>query len=170
MATPKKWKNYEDVSRHLLEQFADHFGLGRVEGKQLVSGASGTEWELDAKAVRADTGSIVIVECRRHTGSRLSQENVGGLAFRISDVGADGAILVSPLELQRGAKLVADSANIQHVILRPDSTTTDYLMKHLDRVFVGVSDTLVVRLSETVHIQITHEDGSIEERGAGEAT
>jgi hypothetical protein len=168
VANPQKWQSYEDVSRHLLEQFASHFGLGRVEGKQLVSGASGTEWELDAKAVRDDGGAIIIVECRRYTSSRLSQEDVGGLAFRISDIGAEGAILVSPLELQSGAKLVAASANIQHVTLRPDSTTTDYLMTHLNNVFVGVSDTLRVRLTEVVHIKMTREDGSIEQRTIGD--
>lgn len=168
MVAPKKWKNYEDAARHLLEQFADHFGLGRVEGKQLVPGASGTEWELDAKAVRADGEGIIIVECKRYLNSRLTQEEVGGLAFRIGDIGADGGILVSPLDLQKGAKLVADSAGIQHVTLRPDSTTTDYLMTHLNNVFVGVSDTLQVGLTETVHIRMVREDGSIEEREIGD--
>jgi hypothetical protein len=49
------WQSYEQVGQFLLEQFARHFGLGRVEGKQLVRGASGTNWEIDAKAVKADT-------------------------------------------------------------------------------------------------------------------
>ncbi len=168
MVAPKAWTNYEHVARHLLEQFANHFGLGRVEGKQLVPGASGTEWELDAKAVRAEGEGIIIVECRRYPNSRLTQEEVGGLAFRISDIGADGAILVSPLDLQTGTKLVAESAAIQHVRLRPDSTTTDYLMRHLNNVFVGLSDTL--GFTETVHIRIEREDGSVEERKIGGGT
>lgn len=170
VVSPKAWKNYEDVARHLLEHFANHFGLGRVEGKQLVPGDSNTEWELDAQAVRADGEGILIVECRRYLRSRLTQEEVGGLAFRISDIGADGAILVSPLDLQTGAKLVAESAGIQHVTLRPDSTTTDYLMRHLKDVFVGVSDTLRVRLKEAIHIRIDREDRSIGERRIGDGT
>jgi hypothetical protein len=121
-----------------LEQFADHFGLGHVEGKQLVSGASGTNWVIDAKGVKSDGGGIVLVECRRHTTSKLSQEQLGGVAFRIIDTGAQGGITVSPLDLQKGAKLVAAHANIVHVMLDPKSTTTEYVMKFLDKFFVGL--------------------------------
>lgn len=121
-----------------MEQFADHFGLGHVEGKQLVSGASGTNWVIDAKGVKSDGGGIVLVECRRHTTSKLSQEQLGGVAFRIIDTGAQGGITVSPLDLQKGAKLVAAHANIVHVMLDPKSTTTEYVMKFLDKFFVGL--------------------------------
>ncbi|HEY4243701.1 MAG TPA: hypothetical protein VGM88_28005 [Kofleriaceae bacterium] len=56
----KGWESYEQVSRFLLDQFADRFGLERVEGKQDVIGLrSGTSWEIDAKcAIRG----IVITE------------------------------------------------------------------------------------------------------------
>lgn len=121
-----------------MEQFADHFGLGHVEGKQLVPGASGTNWVIDAKGVKSDGGGIVLVECRRHTTSKLSQEQLGGVAFRIIDTGAQGGITVSPLDLQKGAKLVAAHANIVHVMLDPKSTTTEYVMKFLDKFFVGL--------------------------------
>jgi len=121
-----------------LEQFADHFGLGHVEGKQLVPGASGTNWVIDAKGVKSDGGGIVLVECRRHTTSKLSQEQLGGVAFRIIDTGAQGGITVSPLDLQKGAKLVAAHANIVHGMLDPKSTTTEYVMKFLDKFFVGL--------------------------------
>ena len=136
--TSKEWRTYEEVAQYLLEQFADHFGLGHVEGKQLVSGASGTNWEIDAKGIKSDGGGIVLVECRRHTTSKLSQEQLGGVAFRIIDTGAQGGITVSPLDLQKGAKLVAAHANIVHVMLDPKSTTTEYVMKFLDKLFVGL--------------------------------
>jgi hypothetical protein len=167
-AQPTTWQSYEEVARHLLEQFANHFDLGRVERKQVVPGASGTNWELDAKAARRDSEAFLVVECRRHTTSRLSQEDVAGLAFRVSDVGANGAILVSPLELQAGAKIVAESAGVQHVILRADSTTTEYLMRHLNVVFLGVADTWSVGFTESVTIHVTREDGSVEERHVGD--
>jgi hypothetical protein len=166
-SSPATWQSYEQVAQYLLEQFAGHFNLGRVEGKQIVAGSSGTDWELDAKALRRDSDAFLIVECRRHTTSRLKQEAVAGLAFRISDVGATGAILVTPLDLQSGAKAVAESAGIQHVILRPDSTTSSYLMRHLNAVFVGLTDEYCVRLTDSASIRIEREDGSIEEREVG---
>ena len=62
--TSKAWRTYEEAAQYLLEQFSSHFGLGRVEGKQVVQGASGTSWEIDAKGIKADGGGIVLVECR----------------------------------------------------------------------------------------------------------
>ena len=62
-----KWRNYEEVATYLLDKFADHFGLSRVEGKQPLLGIrSGTEWTIDAKGIRQGSEAFVIVECRRH--------------------------------------------------------------------------------------------------------
>jgi hypothetical protein len=47
--------------------------------------------------------------------------------------------LVTPLDLQRGAKKVAAHKNIKHVILDPDSTTTEYIMRFLNDTFLGVA-------------------------------
>lgn len=136
--TIKEWRTYEEVAEYLLKQFADTFGLGHVEGKQLVPGASGVDWEIDAKGIKSDGGGIVLIECRRHTTSKLSQEQLAGVAFRIGDTGAQGGITVSPLDLQKGAKLVAAHAKIVHVTLDPKSTTTEYIAKFLDNIFVGL--------------------------------
>jgi hypothetical protein len=46
-------------------QVADKFELGRVEGKQLVPGDSGTEWEIDAKGILANGEGFVIVAATR---------------------------------------------------------------------------------------------------------
>ena len=135
---PRKWRSYEEVAQHLLNEFADRFGLGRVEGKQIVPGASGTNWEIDAKGVCARGEGFVIVECRRHIKSKIKQESVAAIAFRIVDTGAAGAILVTPLGLQYGARKVAEHSKIVHVTLNPNSTTTDYIMKFLGQVFVGL--------------------------------
>ena len=167
---PKLWEDYEQVAAFLLDQFASHFNLGHVEGKQVLPGVSGADWEIDAKAVRADSGAFLVVECRRYTTSRLDQEALAGIAFKIADVGAAGGIVVTPLDFQTGAKKVAESAQISHVIMRADSTTTDYFLQYLNSIFVGASDTLTVRLSESVKIAITHPDGTIEEREFGDGT
>src|SRR5262249_57373791 len=132
MSDEKKWRTYEEVARYLLGRFASYFGLGHVEGKQLVPGASGTDWEIEAKGVKIGGEGIVVIECRRHTKSKLSQEQLGGLAFRIKNIGAQGGIIVSPLGLQKGAKFVAAHEDITHVILHAESTTTEYLMKFLN--------------------------------------
>ena len=121
----KKWKSYEEVAQYLLNQFAEIFGLGTIEGKQIIPGQSGTNWEIDAKGIKTDGGGFLIIECRRYTKSRLSQEKVGAIAYRIKDTGAEGGIVVSPLKFQKGAKKVAEHEGIQHVILNLKSTNTD---------------------------------------------
>ena len=132
-----KWRTYEEVARYLLDKFSTHFGLDGVEGKQRVPGKTGTEWEIDCKGVRKDGDIFVVVECRRHTTSRLSQEDVGGLAYRIHHTGASGGILVTPLDLQSGARKVAAYENIRHVILDQDSTNEEYVMQWLNHIVTG---------------------------------
>jgi hypothetical protein len=158
----KKWKSYEEVAQHLLKQLSKTFGLGTVEGEQIIPGQSGTNWEIDAKGIEADGEGFLIVECRRYTTSRLSQESVGALAYRIKDTGAKGGIIVSPLELQKGAKRIAENERIHHVILDPKSTTTEYMLKFLNQIFIGISDT--VKITDKVHIQIIRDGKVVEER------
>src|ERR1700675_4241463 len=95
-ANEPEWKRYEEVARDLLNRFAQEFGLKFVEGKQRIQGLrSGTAWEIDAKGVAGGEEGFFIVECRRYTTSKQNQEKVSALAYRISDTGAVGGILVS---------------------------------------------------------------------------
>ncbi|MFQ5812000.1 MAG: restriction endonuclease [Anaerolineae bacterium] len=151
MTEEKKWETYEEVAAYLLEQMADKFGLDRFEGKQKVIGhRSGTEWEIDAKGV-SDAGDIfLLVECRRYTTSRQSQEKVGALAYRIHDTGALGGIIVSPLGLQSGAEKVAKAENIHSVILDPNSTTTDYFLEYLNEIQIGLSERITISEKVTI--------------------
>ncbi len=158
----KTWESYEEVAHYLLNQFASQFGLGHVEGKQCVPGESGTEWEIDAKGVRNNSDGFLIVECRRYTKSRLSQESLAAIAFRIQDAGANGAIVVSPLDLQSGAKLVAAHTNIQHVILDSKSTTTEYVLRFLNKIFMGLTETLSFK--DSLSITVLRDGEVIEER------
>lgn len=155
----KRWQTYEEVAAYLLNQFADYFGVGRFEGKQVVPGASGTDWELDAKGIGDNGVRTLVVECKRHTKSGIPQAIAGSLAFTIEDTGAQGGILVSPLGLQSGAKKVAASANIVEVTLTPNSTTTDYVLKFLNGIHVGLSDT--VHISEELTIEMRDRDGNV---------
>jgi hypothetical protein len=150
----QKWKTYEEVAADLLNQFAAEFGLSRVEGKQTVEGQrSGTQWEIDAKGVSEGNQGFIIVECRRYTTSKLSQEKVGALAYRITDTGAEGGIMVSPLGLQEGARKIAGAENIVEVRLAPNSTPHDFTMQFLNKVMIGISDSAT--FSDSVKVEIT---------------
>lgn len=154
------WKTYEEVAQYLLNQFAEKFGMSEFEGKQLIEGKkSGTNWEIDAKGVKAGADIFIIVECRRYTTSRQSQEKVGALAYRIHDTNAAGGIIVSPLGIQEGGRKVANAENIKEVILDPNSTTKDYFMKYLNNFFIGKSDQ--VKMSDSVTVIKRDRDGNI---------
>ena len=75
---------------------------------------------------------------------------MGALAYRIIDTEATGAIIVSPLGLQRGAEIIAKAENIHKILLTPESTTTDYLMEFMEKTFLGFSET--VTISDSVKI------------------
>jgi hypothetical protein len=134
-----EWSIYEDAARKVLADLRDKLGLSSIEGKQSLVGLSGTTWELDAKAWREGNDGFLLVEARRHSTSGLKQEEVAAIAYRMQDLGAAGAVVVSPLPLQQGAALVARYAGIQHVRLTPDSTTESYVAEFLGRRFLGAS-------------------------------
>lgn len=157
----KTWQTYEEVAVHLLNRLSEQFGLNRVEEKQEVEGESGTTWEIDGKGVREGDDAFVILECRRYPSNRVAQEEVGGLAFRISDTGAEGGIIVTPIGLQEGAKKVAEHTDVQTVQLDEDSTTTDYILTFLDRVFIGRSLTDSVGTEDHVSVTVRGPDGEI---------
>ncbi len=155
----KKWETYEDVAVYLLDQFASELGLKHVEGKQDVYGSrSLTNWEIDGKGVKLGDEGFVIIECRRYTTSKQSQEKVAALAYRITDAGASGGILVSPLGFQEGAKKVAAAESITEILMDANSTRTDYMLRFLNKIFVGMTSTvtstgslgmMVIRADET---------------------
>ena len=144
----KDWERYEQTARYLLNEFATHFGLGSVEGKQIVPGESGTKWEIDAKGIKIDGEGFLIVECRLWK-SRQSQEQVAALAYKISDTGARGGILVTPVDLQRGGRKVAEYEGIHRVILDKESTTEAYVIEFFGKVTMGFTESLVI--SDSVH-------------------
>ncbi|MCX4481627.1 hypothetical protein OOK44_35205 [Streptomyces cellulosae] len=153
------WRSYEEVAVYLLDQIASKLDLDHVEDKQKVIGKrSGTLWEIDGKGVKVGDEGFVIIECRRYTTSKQKQEQVAGLAYRIIDTGADGAIVVSPLGLQEGAAKVTEAENIRTVHMDQNSTRTDYMFRFLNEAFVGVSDT--AQVTDTVTIEIIREPGT----------
>lgn len=147
------WQSYEEVAAYLLNKFASEFGLTRVEGKQTMLGnKSGTSWEVDAKGFRQNDNGFLIVECRRYTKAKQNQEKLGSLAYRISDTGANGGIIVSPVGIQLGAQLIANAENILSVTLNQDSTPNEFSMQFLNKIFLGVEEHL--ELTDSVEVTI----------------
>ena len=139
MTEPTNWRTYEEVARQLLDKIAGLLGLERVEGKQYLPGKkSGTNWEIDARGVSSNGTGFLVIEIRRYSTSRLSQEALAAIAYRIEDTGANGGIVVSPLPLQSGAQKVADAARVVAVQLDQNSTTERYVLRFLKNVMVGL--------------------------------
>lgn len=137
------WETYEDAARAVVRDLVSELGLDSVEEKQIIHGrGSGTNWEIDGKGVRGD--GYFVIEARRKTSSRVKQEEMAALAYRVVDVGADGGILVSPLPLQEGAEKVARAGDIEHIRLAPGATPQDYVARFLDRIVVRKTEGLSV--------------------------
>jgi hypothetical protein len=135
----EKWKTYEEVSASLICKFAPYFGLIDVKGKQVIRGDI-TSWEIDAKGMREGNKGFMIIECRRYTTTKQTQAKLAALAFQIEDTGAHGGIIVSPMAVQSGAAKIAKSKDIIVVNLSADSTVTDFVMKFLNRLMVGIGE------------------------------
>lgn len=160
----KQWETYEEVARYVLQQLGKRFGLSEVEGKQKVIGKqSGTEWEIDAKGVRIGDSSIVLVECRRYK-SRLSQEALAAVAYRVIDAGAAGGITVSPLPLQKGAALVAKAGKIEHVQLQRDSTHEQWVATIGAIVHIGITEVVNLSIHEKLEVIVRDRSGNIVDR------
>jgi len=141
----KSWKTYEEVATYLLDKFASEFGLSKVEGKQEVKGKTGATWEIDAKGVKEGGKGFIVVECKRHIDSKQPQATIGSLAFSITDTGASGGIIVSPLGLQKGAQIVADAKNIINVTLDVNSTPNEFGMKFLNKIMIGKCENVTLK-------------------------
>ena len=137
------WKIYEDVAKTILNNLASEFKLSNVEGKQLVDGIqSGTKWEIDAKGILENGSGFLVIECRRNTTSKQSQDKIGSLAYKIIDTAAVGGIMISAIGVQKGGQLVANAAKIIHMQLDKESTPLDYCLQFLNRIFIGHTESV----------------------------
>jgi hypothetical protein len=126
----------------LLDKFAQHLGFDQVEGKQKIIGLiSNREIEVDGKAVRTGQEGIFVVEFKDHN-RKVVPSDLEALAFRIQDVGASGGIIVTPIGLQDGAKCIAEATNIMTATLSTDPTPTEFALRFVKHVMVGLEDRL----------------------------
>jgi hypothetical protein len=132
---PKNWQNYEELARHVLLHFADIVGISSVEVKQRLQGRSGTCWQIDAKGICSDGAGFLVIECKERKSSRLNQRTIAALAFTVRDVGATGAVIITSIGLQKGAKKVASQLGLHEMYLPKESTFEDFVAKCGNRVF-----------------------------------
>lgn len=146
-----KWRSYEEVAQYLLNQFAQHLGLERVEAKQKIPGHTSTRTiEIDGKGVKEGNAGFVILECKRYK-DRVEPEKLESLAFRIMDAGAVGGIIVSPIGLQEGAAKIAYSQNIIDVKLNREATVYEYVLRFLKDVMIGLREE--IKFHDTVTVE-----------------
>jgi hypothetical protein len=155
------WRSYEEIAAYVLNQCAAEFGLDRFEGKQLVAGKCGTEWQVDARGWSKDGSIHVVVECKKHTDTGISQAITASLAYVMTDTGAAGGFLVSPNGLQAGGKKVAAAEGIHEIKLDPASTTSAYFGEWLGSLRAGFTDHVNVNIGEHVLIQLIDKDGNV---------
>lgn len=157
----KTWESYEEVAAFVLDQCAAQFGLAGFDGKQVIPGTSGADWEVDARGWTKDGATFVVVECKKHTGTGISQALTGSLAYTIKDTGAVGGFLVSPCGLQSGAKKVAAAEGIQEIKLDPKSTTAAYFGEWLGKLQAGFIEVVDVSISDHLLIQVIDKHGNV---------
>lgn len=147
MSSQKKWENYEQVTRQMLLDLKQYFGLDRVEEKGKLKGISGEEWGIDVIAYKPEPGDLVIVECKQRSSSRIDRSTIAGFAYVIRDTQAKSGIFVISIGLQEGAKRLAEYENILVIELKVDITdnSEDYIAKLANDIFGKVTDRLALR-------------------------
>jgi 2-polyprenyl-3-methyl-5-hydroxy-6-metoxy-1,4-benzoquinol methylase len=100
----------------------------------------------------------VVVECRRYTTSKIKQSAVAALAWTITDVGASGGIIVTPIGVQTGGQIVANSADIQIIHLDANATPTDFRIEFLEKVVIGASANLHATATLTAEVEFARPD------------
>lgn len=154
------WKTYEEIATLVLNQCAAEFGIERVEGKQNVLAKSGATFEVDARGWTAGNGAHLLVECKKHTNTGISQAITSQLAWQILDTDAEGGFLVSPHGMQKGAKHVAAAANIHEIKLDPRSTPSAWFGEWLGKLRAGFTEEVNLSVSEHLVIKMIDKDGN----------
>ena len=90
------------------------------------------------RGVTTEDGEIVIIECRRLTTSRINQEDMGGIAYRIGHVGAAGGIVVTPIGVQEGARKTPRNTRASRLFASmPTRPRRIFMLEFLDKVIAG---------------------------------
>jgi hypothetical protein len=134
----KEWESYEDAVRSIFDQHREFFGLEEVEpAPGTLPGKSGNKWNIEIIAYSHQRTRRILVEVKRYKTNDVTQEQAGGLAFRIAETGSHRGYFVTPLGrgLQLGAKKVALAHKIEHIEVSADATPGEYIMRYMNQMF-----------------------------------
>jgi len=163
MTEEKRWKTYEEITKHIINDIRKHLGLNRVEEKQRRKGLnSNTDWEIDAVAYDDKSEGLVLIECRFRSKSKINQEAIAGLAYRIKDTGAERGIIVTTIGLQEGAKKVAKAEKIAELKIDPNSTDENYIASLANIIFAKFTEYIKIR--DHVVVELRGKDGKVIDR------
>jgi hypothetical protein len=142
------WGSFKDAVRAIIERHKDFFGLRSVEPETGAAfGKSGYTWDIEIVGYTKNEHKLVLFECRRKTTRNLPPDDADELAYRIEDTGADKGFFVTTLGrgLSEGVKASADHEAIGHIQVSADATPEQYVMRHLNQVFAGLTTTVGIR-------------------------
>jgi hypothetical protein len=140
---PQAYSTFEDVAYKFFSDCKQAFGFTAVKRNATLPGKSGNCYKVEVLGRRAsDRSADVIIECKHYgADTDISQEIVGGLAYRVQHTDGSGAFIATTHELQCGATQVADFEHISVFIFDPSATLDDYgtvreIAQGLSRFFV----------------------------------
>jgi hypothetical protein len=135
-----------------LERFKDELKLATIEPPcDVALPREGGSFKADAVAYDLD-GRKFIIEYRQHKTSRLAQEAMFALSYRVIESNSAGGFVVTPLPLQKGANLCAKANNILSIELGENSTPEEFSIKFLNKIFVGLVTRIGVSSSCTMEV------------------
>ncbi len=130
----KKWAAYEDAAQSVIAGMREAINLATGGVRQKVEGASGMQWELDARAWQEGADGFLLVEVRQYD-SPLNQEALAVIAWRIQDMDGSGRIAASLLPQETCFSPAANAADSEYLRLTDDSTAQNYIAEFLSRRF-----------------------------------
>ena len=167
MSEKQTWERYEDVARQLIDDIKSYLGVSMVNpDKKEFQKKDGGICEIDVSAYDMGDGKLVLVECRNRK-KRLSQEEVHGFAYRIQQTNAKRGIIITPIGLQKGARIAADGARIGLVKLEPNSTPDNYIAQLTQLLIIKITDSfggmsMIAGSSQVIHYPVPQTSEQVE--------
>lgn len=143
----KKWTAYKDAAGSVITGLREAIAIASGGVRRECEGASGMQWELDARTWEEGFGGLLLVEVRQYD-SPLNQAALASMAWRIQSFGGARGVVASPLPQEEGLRSVARAADSEYLRLTDDSTAENYIAEFLSRRFHGLTMTEDPRLDQ----------------------
>lgn len=136
----KKWTAYEDAAQSVIAGMREAISLATGGERKKVEGASGMQWELDARAWQEGADGFLLVEVRQYD-SPLNQAALAVIAWRIQNMDGSGRIVAALLPQEKCVLPAANKADSEYLRLTDDSTAQNYIAEFLSRRFHSLTVT-----------------------------